>query len=207
MNENKIKKSLDAIEPEVGAKERMYQNILKKAQVEPPAKKKRQTDILRYALPIAACLCLLVAGAVHFASDDNKADLSDDFVLSGNPFTEVESPESFKELGITLEAPTDATDVSYSVIDNEIAAIGFTLNGKTFEVRASAQSGDFSGLTGEVLETESIDADNSAMLYLISGDTGEYYKLTWTNGKVNYCLYGTDGADRIQLLFAYEAVI
>ena len=39
MSEKKIKGSIDAIEPKIGAKERMYQNIMKKAQQAAPAEK------------------------------------------------------------------------------------------------------------------------------------------------------------------------
>ena len=35
MSENEVKKAFDAIEPEDGAQERMYENILKKAAAQP----------------------------------------------------------------------------------------------------------------------------------------------------------------------------
>ena len=210
MSEKKIKESIDAIEPEAGAKERMYQNIMKKAQQAAPAEKpaepkKKPIPFVRYALPIAACFCLLVIGITRFIPGTTPTTPDDSNLLGGNPFVEVENADAFKEIGITFEAPADATDISYTIIDEEIASIHFVMNGKTFEARASAQDGDFSGLTGKQLEAENIDAKNNATLYTISGDFETYYKMTWTNGKVNYCLYGTDGATGDEVTAVYNA--
>ena len=211
MKENKIKEAIDAIEPEVGAKERMYQNILKKAQQTAPAEapaapKKKPIAILRYALPIAACLCLVVIGAMQLLPASTPTQPSEGNVQIGNPFVEVESADAFRNLAITLDAPDGAQEVSYAVIDGEIAEVRFVLDGKSYLARASAQEGDFSGLYGQESETETVDAKTNAVLVSVDVGTGVYQKLNWTNGKINYCLYGTDGADRDQVLAAYAAL-
>lgn len=80
----------------------------------------------------------------------------------------------------------------------------FTLDGKSYLARATAtaQTGDFSGLYGQESDPETVDAATNAVLVSVDTDTA----ITWTDGKINYCLYGTDGADRNQVLAAYEAL-
>ncbi len=210
MSEKEIKDSINAIEPNDDAKERMYQNILKKAQqsalAEKPAKsKKKRTPFVRYAVPVAACLCLVVVGLSGYFHNSTPIQPDESYVQSGNPFADVDNADAFKKIGITFEAPSGATDISYTIIDEQIASIHFVMNKKTFEARASAQNGDFSGLTGKVLDAQNIDAKNNATLYTIGGDFETYYKMTWTNGKVNYCLYGTDGATGDEVTVVYNA--
>lgn len=212
MSEKNIKNSINNIEPETGAKERMYQNILKKAQQqatpveEPPIQKNRPVRFIRYALPIAACFCLLVIGIARFIPDNTLFNPNKNDVQGGNPFVEVENAEAFNALSITLEAPTGAQKVSYAIIDGKIAEIQFELDGKSYLARASAQEGDFSGLNGQELSQETIDAKNSAVLTEVQTDLYTYYKIVWTNGKIKYCLSGTDGAAREQVIAVYDAL-
>ena len=211
MSENKIKKSIDAIEPEAGAKERMYQNIMKKAQQAAPAEKptepkKKVIPLVRYALPIAACLCLVMIGVAKFLPGNTPMRPDESNVQGGNPFVEVENAEAFKALSVTLDAPEGAQETSYAIIDGKIAEIQFELDGKSYLARASAQEGDFSGLNGEDRSQETIDAKSNAVLTEVQTDLQTYYKIVWTNGKINYCLYGTDGADKSQVLAVYESL-
>ena len=197
--------------PEAGAKERMYQNILKKAQQAAPAEapaapKKKSNPFLRYVLPIAACLCLVVFGAAMLLPRSTPAQPEEGGVLGGNPFVEVENADAFRALAITLDAPDGAQEVSYAVIDRSIAEVRFSLDGKRYLARASAQEGDFSGLYGQESEAETVDAKTSAVLTAVEIDAEVWQKISWTNGKIHYCLYGTDGASREQVLAAYEAL-
>lgn len=211
MSEEKIKESIDAIEPEVGAKERMYRNIMKKAQqatlTEKPAEpKKKPISFVRYVLPIAACLCLAVIGVAKLLPDNTPMQPGESYIEGGNPFAEEENAEAFKALSVTLDAPDGAQEVTYAIIDGKIAEIRFKLDGKSYLARASAQEGDFTGLNGENRSQETIDAKNNAVLTEVQTDLRTYYKIVWTNGKINYCLYGTDGADKNQVLAAYAAL-
>lgn len=99
-----------------------------------------------------------------------------------------------------------AEEVSYFIIDGEIAEIRFTLDGKSYLACANAQTGDFSGLYGQESDPETVDAATNAVLVSVNTDTAVYQKITWTDEKINYCLYGTDGADKDQVLAAYEAL-
>ena len=213
MSERKIQDAINSVEPQVGAKERMYQNIMKKAEQQtvpkktPEKKKNKPIRFVRYALPIAACFCLLVIGAARFLPEKAPTASGESDVQIANPFVQVQSAEDFKAIGITLDAPAGAKNVEYVIIDNEIAQVLFEISGKNYTVRASAQSGDFSGLCGDEKEIKTIDAAQNAVLSAVTIDSLKYCKITWTNGKINYCLYGTDGADETQITAVYEAVI
>lgn len=206
MSENRIKDAIGSVEPAPGAKERMYRNIMDKAAQQTQEPKKQPVRFTRYALPIAACLCIAIIGLVKILSPDAAVGPGEETVLGGNPFVEVESADAFRELSITLDAPEGAENVSYAIIDGQIAELRFSLGGKSYLSRASAQEGDFSGLIGEELSSETVDAQNNAVLIELRSDGADYTKLVWTNGKINYCLYSLDGADREQLLLAYEAL-
>ena len=212
MSEKRIQDAINSVEPEAGAKERMYQNILKKAQQQSaPAevtveKKKKPIPFVRYALPIAACFCLLVIGLTRFLPGSSPVSPDGSNLQDGNPFVEVDGSDDFLSIGIRLEAPSDAENTVYTIIDGQIAEIRFEQKEKEFVVRASAQSGDFSGLSGKETEAVSLDAENNATLTTVQSDGASYDKITWTNGKVNYCLYATDGADREQTIAVYESI-
>ena len=87
-----------------------------------------------------------------------------------------------------------------------VVDVRFTLDGKSYLARATAQTGDFSGLYGQESDTETVDAATNAVLVSVDTDTAVYRKITWTDGIINYCLYGTDGAGRNQVLAAYKAL-
>jgi len=200
VNEQKIKDAIDAIEPGADAKERMRQNIMRKATAQTERPRIRWGQ---YALPMAACFCLIVIVLSHLGPSQDPAEGG---MLGGNPFVEVESAEAFQTIGITLDAPAGAQEISYALIDGEIAEVRFKLEDKSYLARASAKEGDFSGLSGTELSEETVDAQTNARLIEVQTTDMTYQKLIWTNGTINYCLYSMDGAGREQVLSAYEVL-
>ena len=113
MRENEVKNALETIEPEAGAQERMYANILKKAAAQrvagsdkpsdPPAPEgnasadivpfpaRRPAPAWKQYRAMAACLAVAAAvtlGALSpFPSRDSEAD--DPPVMAGSPFEDV----------------------------------------------------------------------------------------------------------------------
>ncbi len=201
-----IKTSLDKIVPQDDAKERMYENILTKAAKKEKSRNKYISS-LKYALPVAACLCVVVG---YFAysfgkkGDDigndsgyyeSSADYTEGAVMGGNPFSDVDDAKKFLSIGIDIDAPDGAEDVSYSIIDENIADISFMLDGHSYIFRASYQGGDFTGIYGEEKSSEIIDAKSNACLYIIEDEFGSSYKVYWTDGSINFYLINSDGAD------------
>ena len=211
MNENDIKKAVNSVEPEPGAKERMYQNIMKKAELTASAGKaaepKKKTAVYyRRILSAAACVCIAAFGVLWCIRGGVQQQPTENNVFGGNPFVEVENAEAFKSFSVTLDAPDGAQDISYAVIDGRMAEVRFTLNGKSYLARASAQDGDFSGLNGIESEAETVDAKTNAVLVNVEGTDGVICKISWTNGKISYCLFGTDGAGKDEVTAVYRAL-
>lgn len=207
-NRDKIKYAVESIEPREGAKERMLANIRQKAaqsvQTAPAAKKNAPMfmNIAKWALPIAACLVLTIVGIKVIPPLVAPEESSE--VLGGSPFLTVSSADEFeKQLGIAIDAPEGASGVEYTIIDSNIADVHFSYGEKTYSLRASEQSGDFSGLYGVEAATEQLDSANNAVLTTIRSGNQAFFKLTWTNGKVNYILSNTDGgsADNIKKIY------
>ena len=201
MNE-KIKNSIDNIEPESGAKERMYQNILKKA-AKAEKTKISPAKITRLALPIAACVCVVILGVTRFLPGGTVDNPGESTVLGGNPYVEAEDASAFAPLGISVDAPEDALDKSYAIIGGDIAEVDFSLDGHSYRLRAS-KSGDISGMNGEILSREPIENGGDAELVTLKVDgVGECRLVEWTSDGVNFSLSNSDGAagDELRAVF------
>ncbi len=82
-----------------------------------------------------------------------------------NPIVNVSSAENFTEIGIILNVPKSATNVTYNIVANTVAEIYFTLDENEFTLRASKFNegvelhGIYEEFDEEAMGTE-IDADN-----------------------------------------------
>lgn len=194
---NPIRSSIDNIEPADGARERMLRNIRRKAAEQtsqtPQETAKPKTlplnRILKWALPAAACLVIAVVGIRVIPGIVSSPVDSGSEVQIANPFQAVNSADEFEErLKFRIDAPAGSEDIAYSILDGEIAQADFIFGGNSYTLRASKQSGDFSGINGTLIKSDKIDAANDAVLETIRGMEFNYYKLTWTDGAVNYIL-------------------
>ena len=196
MNENKIKEAIDTIEVDQYQKNRMYNNILEKAN-----KKKHNSinpSLLRYGLSFC---CLLILACIIIVPKLT----TEESILSGNPFMEVDDPKDFKDIGINIDAPENATDKNYIIIDEQIAYITFKVDGIDYEIKASQQQGDFTGINGTIAKQESIDSKYNAVLYIINTDTSSYQLINWTNGKVRFNLY-SEQCEENSLIEIYNSI-
>ena len=228
MNENEIKKAFDEIEPEAGAQERMYANILKKAAAQRTAVHDEKTDVpaaesnaaskvvplparrptprwKRYSA-MAACLALvttLTIGFLHpFFAGDSEGD--EPPVMVGSPIEDVQSAADFEKLGFSINAPEGAEDVAYCIMDGEIAQVEFTLDGHKFTYRAAKLDGDFSGANGEVVGSASLNAEYNAVLDCLSP---EMWRAHWNKDGVSYYLSNFDGASEETITDAAELLM
>ena len=119
----------------------------------------------RIALPLAACICIVVLGVTRFlpgnVPDDTRFD--DPPVLAGNPYAEAESAADFLTIGITLDTPLDAENKHYAVIGGELCEVEFTYSGHNYTLRA-AKDGDPSGINGQKLSEEPVENGGNASL-------------------------------------------
>ena len=218
MSENEVKKAFNAIEPEDGAQERMYANILKKAaaqraaalegNVDAPAAEGNATSKTvplparcptprwkRYSA-MAACLALvttLTIGFLHpfFAGDSEGNEPP---VLGGSPFEDVQSAADFEEkLGFVIDAPEGAENVTYCIYDGAIARVDFTLSRHDYTYEAATKlDGNFSRADGEAIGSVSLNAEYDATLDRLSPDV---WRAHWSKDGVSYYLTNFDGAE------------
>ena len=216
MNENEVKTAFDRIEPESGAQERMYANILKKAAAQKAAAPEEKTDApaaendasatvvslpVRRPTPMwkrcsamAACLALVVTVTLGFLSPFLSRDsaANEPPVMVGSPFEDVQSAEEFEPLGCSIDAPEGAEDVTYCIYDGAIARVDFTLSRHDYTYEAAKLDGNFSRADGEAIGSVSLNAEYDATLDRLSPDV---WRAHWSKDGVSYYLTNFDGAE------------
>lgn len=184
-NENKIKEAFDQIELPEGAQERMYQNILKKAEAaeiyELPTEKKSFKATWRKYAAIAACLVIFIAAGSFLPGilngDPAAPTVPDDPpVLAGSPFIDVSGPQDFEtQLGFSINAPDGAEDIGFCIAYENTAIVTFTWNGHSYDYSASEDAENLSG-SAEVSD----------------GTLSEI----WQTDDLSFCLVNTDGTSQ-----------
>jgi len=210
---NEIKKAIDDIKIPEGAEKRMYANLLKKAS----AQKKPDIKLYRGICLAAACAAVvIVSAAVIKNSSDNgiasenttasvlseTADTGETFdggleggVMGGNPFAEEYTLDDIAAAGFDVTLPENAKADTCILWDDSSADVRFTLNGHLYYYSISKADGDFSGVYGNISESEDISEN------VVLDVTGEgYFKAHWSGEKYNYYLCNTDGADRDEMI-------
>lgn len=218
---NSIREEIDMIEPADGAKERMLRNIRLKAeeqqntQVQGSARSKAISfgKIARWAAPIAACLVIAVVGIAVFRQQSvpvapvEPSEPLESSVMVGSPFSDEMSPEELREqLGIDFSIPDGAENVVCYIMDGNIGDVRFEIGGSSYILRFSEQSGDFMGINGTPLSSEKIDASTNAVLDTIESIEYPIYKISWTNGKINYILSNNGETDAETIKAIYEEI-
>ena len=216
MNENEVKAAFDEIEPESGAQERMYANILKKAAAQraaapeenadaPAAESnasptvvslpvRRPTPMWKRCSAMAACLALVVTVTLGFLSPflSRDSEANEPPVMGSSPFEDVQSAEEFEALGFSIDAPEGAEDVAYCIYDGAIARVDFTLSGHDYTYEAAQLDGNFSRADGEAVGSVSLNAEYDATLDRLSPDV---WRAHWSKDGVSYYLTNFDGAE------------
>lgn len=206
MRENEVKRAFDGIEPETGAQERMYANILKKAaaqkeqhpeekmaaEVKQFPKKRRTGSTWRRWGSLAACLVLVLAVGVVLPRIMDQGEPNEPPVLGGSPFEDVSGPEDFERLGFAIDAPEGAEDLYYCIYDGKIARVDFTLDGHGYTYEAAKLDGNFSRAEGEAVGSTALNAEYGATLDRLFPDT---WRAHWSRDGVSCYLTNFDGAE------------
>ena len=218
---NSIREEIDRIEPADGAKERMLRNIRQKAeeqqntQVQGSSRSKAIPfgKIARWAAPLAACLVIAVVGIAVFRQQSvpvapvEPSEPMESGVMVGSPFSDEMSPEELREqLGIDFSIPDGAENVVCYIMDGNIGDVRFEIGGSSYILRFSEQSGDFMGINGTPLSSEKIDASANAVLDTIESVEYPIYKISWTNGKINYTLSNNGETDAETIKAVYQEI-
>lgn len=213
---NEIKKAIDDIEISEGAEERMYANILKKASMQ----KKPDIKMNRGIFLAAACAAVVIVSAAVIRSNSDNSIASEETtametsalsetadtgavsdggleggVMGGNPFAEEYTLDDIAAAGFDVTLPENAEVNTCILWDDSSADVRFTSDGHLYYYSISEADGDFSGVYGNISESEDISEN------VVLDVTGEgYFKAHWIGEKYNYYLCNTDGADRDEMI-------
>ena len=148
----------------------------------------------RRYLSLAACLVLIVtagltlpqvlpSGADHVpggSSDIQNPEGNDPPTLAGSPFVDVNGPEDFADLQLSIAAPEGASEVSYCIAYETTARVDFTLDDHAYTYLAARTAADLSGIDGAVQESLTFTLPNAdgketgvtlEWLCMVEGDT------------------------------------
>lgn len=214
MNEtrdDRIRESIEEIEPAAGAKERMLENIRRKAaaqNAEPESritqvntiapyagesetrrKSNRRIVILRNVVLAAACVALAIFGAVK--------------LLPGKPDAPVIGTDVITAGG-TLILPEEAANVTYATEDTDYTKVSFDYKGWKCELYVS-ESADALPEFGKESEQAVFDAKNDAT-YCELPEAGGKYKLTWKLSGKTYVLLGPGGMGTETIRELYQKI-
>lgn len=211
---NSIRKEIDNIEPADGAKERMLQNIRRKAAEQQTTQVHESSQpkaipfrkIAKWAAPIAACLAIAVIGVAVFRQQSVPVAPDESEVLAGSPFSDEMTADELQQLGIDFHIPDSAENVVCYIMDGNIGDVRFELDDCSYIFRFSEQSGDFSGINGTPLSSEKIDPSTNAVLDTIADIEYSIYKISWTDGKLNYILSNSGETTAESIKAIYEEI-
>ncbi len=108
----------------------------------------------------ALCILLIICGC-SAATEPENTQLP-------NPIKEVEGSADFEPIGITLKAPASAEDAVYTIIDDKVASIDYTLDGTEYGLRASYE------LSGEEIHGMNFDFEDEVLGVDGDGDNYSY---------------------------------
>ncbi len=209
-----IRESIDRIEATDATESRMLAHIYSKAakqkqQDQPVIRRNNFNNIMRWVMPATACLLILAVVMVlpnHIKGMGTSQTLgTDSNVQIPNPYETVEGSSEFeKRLGIILDAPQNAENVIYSIINGQMADIGFTYSEHEYKLRGSTQESDISGLYGEEVSSEMLDTENNAIMTVLKSGQDTYITISWEKESVYFNLSNTDGASIEEVSAIYD---
>lgn len=205
---NNIKRSMENITVSDEARDRMYENIMKKASAE----KKKPIMMYRTIGLAAACIAVICAAAALGTSNTDNISVPDTTETSSetahtvappsggelavSPFTEDYTIDDIKAAGLDITLPEGAEVIFCNIWEDDQLDVRFSLNGHDYYYSAAETEGDFSGIYGIVTESEDIP-DTSAVLDTTSEG---YFKSRWNGEKYYYCFSNTDGTDKDDMI-------
>lgn len=206
---NNIKRSMENITVSDEARDRMYENIMKKASAE----KKKPIMMYRTIGLAAACIAVICAAAALGISNTDNISVPDTTETSSetahtvtqapsggelavSPFTEDYTIVDIKAAGLDITLPEGAEVIFCNIWEDGQLDVRFNLNGHKYYYSAAEYEGDFSGIYDTVSESEDIPDTNAVLDTTSDG----YFKSRWSGEKYYYCFSNTDGADKDDMI-------
>ncbi len=153
---------------------------------------------------LAACLAIVIAVGLALPHLSDRSEQNDPPVLGGSPFEDVDGVDDFEKLGFTIDAPENAENIQYCIVDGEIARVRFSVGDHKYTYEAAKLDGNFSCADGDAVGSVSLSAKSDAVLDRLSPDTWRAY---WTQDGVSYYLTNFDGAEEAAMTDIADTLI
>ncbi len=164
---------------------------------------------------LSLCICFTAC-----QKDQEKDEVIEDtidtnsnqvIVMMPNPIIELEKPEDFNEMNIFITAPSDASSVMYSKIE-EIAQAIFIIDEIEYNLRASYMDEDFSGIYSEFSEEsqETILVNDDEVVVVdikANGDSVDGIIAYWQIADCKMNLYADENLDKEDFLIVINEII
>ncbi len=132
-------------------------------------------------------LCFLMLAGTACKEDESEKTEATETVKDGL----VESPDDFISLGLLIDVNSSEliSDISYEIVNQEIASVSFVYNGIQCQFRGSAVYSDF-----ELAGVEN-NGMGDMLITTVGGYNATYYKLNpgrvvfWSDENIHYSLY------------------
>lgn len=187
-----------------------------------PVRSARNRKWRRY-LSLAACLVLIVTAGLTLpqvlpngadnvpggSSDIHNPEGNNPPTLTGSSFVDVDGPEDFADLKLSITAPEGASEVSYCIAYETTARVDFTLDGHAYTYLAACTDADISGIDGEAQDSRTLTlpsangSETDVVLERLrltipdassAADIPDTWRASWQTTGVSYCLLNEDGA-------------
>ena len=126
-----------------------------------------------------------------------------------NPMVSVDSADAFSAAGVNIDAPADATNVSYYIISGTLAGVQFTYDGEEYTYRASAKDSNISGiyyeLTAQCIVMVECDGFCVDATVYAAEDKGKLVE--WEHDGIHYALWHAGDTDDEKLTAALTGVM
>lgn len=126
-------------------------------------------------------------------TEEDAEGTSEENMEIPNPMKEAESSQELSEIGVSMEAPAEGTDVQYYIISDVVGQISFTWKDHAFTYRGSAAAEDFSGIFEEFEQTETVfDAEGTESGIRVRATVSGGRLADWSTAEAKYTLYTPD---------------
>lgn len=133
-----------------------------------------------------SCLLFIVSCS---SKSDSSTSKNDDIVSSNLDYVQVDSPNSFSALGITVKAPENAKNAEYFVLNKDVAEIDFDYMDNFYIYRASKNSNNLLSFYGNYTNSGKNFIENEYSINVEYNITPNNEKFTlWRVDDIYYAL-------------------
>lgn len=115
---------------------------------------------------------------------------------TAEPLKILDSPEPFLDIGVFIDAPQDATDVNYSILEGDVAEIDFTYQEAQYVLRGTTTNKQLDFDVTDEYDIMEDTIDNGKRQAIIKTTVGGLNTCFWTYNNTNFALMSRQNVDK-----------